>query len=54
LRGYLGFYLYAGREFYIAVYEQAAATCDLVLDGQLSADELTRQLVAAVENAHKE
>jgi len=51
LRGYLGFYLYAGREFYIAEYEQAAATCDLVLDGQLPADELAEQLVAAVEQA---
>jgi hypothetical protein len=54
LRGYLGFYLYALREFYIAVYERAAATCDLVLDGQLPADELARQLVAAVEKARKE
>jgi hypothetical protein len=54
LRGYLGFYLYALREFYIAEYELAAATCDLVLDGQLPADELARQLVAAVENTGKE
>ena len=54
LRGYLGFYLYALREFYITEYEQAAATCDLVLDGQLPADELARQLVAAVENTRKE
>jgi hypothetical protein len=54
LRGYLGFYLYALREFYIAEYEQAAATCDLVLDGQLPADELAGQLVAAVETARKE
>ena len=54
LHGYLGFYLYAGRELYIAVQEHAKATCDLVLDGQLPADKLARQLVAAVENARKE
>jgi len=54
LRGYLGFYLYAGRELYIAVQEQATATCDLVLDGQLPADELARQLVTAVKDARKE
>jgi hypothetical protein len=54
LRGYLGYYLYALREFYLDEYEQAAATCDLVLDGQLPADELAQQLVAAVKQAHKE
>jgi len=51
LHGYLEFYLYAGRDLYIAVQEQAKATCDLALDGQLPADELAKQLVAAVENA---
>jgi hypothetical protein len=54
LRGYLGYYLYALREFYIAEYEQAAATCDLVLDGKLPPDELAQQLVAAVRKARKE
>ena len=54
LRGYLGYYLYALREFYIAEYERAAATCDLVLDGQLPADELAQQLVAAVKTARKQ
>jgi hypothetical protein len=54
LRGYLGFYLHAGRELYIAVQEHARATSDLVLDGQLPADELARQLVAAVEEARCE
>lgn len=54
LRGYLGYYLYALREFYIAEYEQAAATCDLVLDGQLPPDELAQQLVTAVKKARKE
>lgn len=54
LRGYLGYYLYVLREFYIAVYEQAAATCDLVLDGTLTPDELAEQLVAAVKKARKE
>jgi hypothetical protein len=33
---------------------QAAATCDLLLDGQLPADELAQQLVAAVVAARKE
>ena len=54
LRGYLGFYLYAGRELYITVQEQATAACDLVLDGQLPVDELAKQLVVAVEHARSD
>jgi hypothetical protein len=54
LRGYLGYYLYALREFYMSVHKQAVATCDLVLDGQLPPAELARELVSAVKNARKE
>jgi hypothetical protein len=54
LRGYLGYYLYALRDFYSTQYEQAAATSDLVLDGQLPADDLAQQLVAAVKKTRQE
>lgn len=50
LSEYLHNYLDDGfREVYTAVQEQAKATCDLVLDGCLPADELAKQLVAAVK-----
>jgi uridine kinase len=52
LQGFLGHYLRASRRLYIAVQEQAIVSCDLVLDGELSADELAAQLVAAVKSAH--
>jgi len=49
VRNFLGHYLRTGRELYTTVQEQAKASCDLVLDGQLPVDELARQLVAAVK-----
>ena len=49
VRNFLGHYLRAGRALYNAVQEQAKASCDLVLDGQLPADELAKQLVVAVK-----
>ena len=50
LKDYLSGYLDAGRDLYIAVQEQAKESCDLVLDGSLSVDELAQQLVTAVED----
>ena len=41
-------YLDVSRSVYIAVQEQVAADCDLVLDGRLPPDELAEQLVEAV------
>ena len=52
LRTYFDWYLHTGRDFYIAIQEQAQATCDLVLDGQLRVDELAQQLVSAVRMVH--
>ena len=49
LEGYLSGYLDAGRDLYIVVQERAKETCDLVLDGCLSVDELSQQIAAAVE-----
>jgi uridine kinase len=49
LKDYLNGYLDAGRDLYIAVQERAKENCDLVLDGSLSVDELSQQLVTAVE-----
>jgi uridine kinase len=46
--GYLQYYLDIGRDLYRAIHEQAIATCDLVLDGQLPVDELAAQLVTTV------
>ncbi len=58
VEGLLGFvtgellsYLDASRAVYIAVQEQVAADCDLVLDGRLPADELAEQLAGAVKQA---
>ena len=48
ITGELRSYLDASRAVYIAVQEQVAADCDLVLDGRLPADELAAQLVEAV------
>ena len=48
LTGELRSYLDVSRAVYIAVQEQVAADCDLVLDGRLPADELAEQLVGAV------
>ena len=48
LKDYLNEYLVAGRETYVAVRERAKESCDLVLDGSLSVDDLAQQLVAAV------
>ena len=47
--GYLQYYLDIGRDLYSAIYEQGIATCDLVLDGRLPADELATQLVTTVK-----
>ena len=44
-------YLDVSRSVYMAVQEQVAADCDLVLDGRLPADELAEQLVGAVRRA---
>ncbi len=44
-------YLDVSRSVYIAVQEQVAADCDLVLDGRLPPDELADQLVGAVHRA---
>ena len=59
VEGLLGFvtgelrsYLDVSRAVYIAVQEQVAADCDLVLDGRLPADELAAQLVEAVRLAN--
>ena len=49
LEGYLSGYLDAGRDLYIVVQERAKETCDLVIDGCLSVDELSQQIAAAVE-----
>ena len=50
LKNSLNEYLCAGRDVYIAVQKQAKENCDLVLDGFLSVDELTQQLVSAVKD----
>jgi uridine kinase len=50
LKEYLSGYLDALRGVYIAVQERAKENCDLVLDGTLPVDELSRQLVTAVED----
>ncbi len=44
-------YLDVSRSVYIAVQEQVAADCELVLDGRLPPDELAEQLVNAVRRA---
>ena len=49
--GELRSYLDVSRAVYIAVREQVAADCDLILDGRLPADELAEQLVGAVRQA---
>jgi hypothetical protein len=51
LTGELRSYLDASRAVYIAVQEQVAADCDLILDGRLPPDELAEQLVSAVREA---
>ncbi len=51
LTGELQGYLDASRAVYIAVQEQVAADCDLILDGRLPPDELAEQLVSAVREA---
>jgi hypothetical protein len=48
LKDYLSEYLDAGRDTYIAIQARARESCDLVLDGCLSVDDLAQQLVAAV------
>ncbi len=45
-------YLDVSRSVYIAVQDQVAADCDLILDGRLPAEELAEQLVEAVRLAH--
>ena len=44
-------YLDVSRSVYMAVQEQVAADCDLILDGRLPADELAEHLVGAVREA---
>ncbi len=44
-------YLDVSRSIYIAVQEQVAADCDLILDGRLPPGELAEQLVEAVREA---
>ena len=51
VRDQLRSYLAVSRSVYMAVQEQVAADCDLVLDGRLPADELAEQLVGAVRRA---
>ena len=51
LTGELQGYLDVSRAVYIAVQEQVAADCDLMLDGRLPADELAEQLVEAAKQA---
>lgn len=51
VRGYLGSYLRTGRTLYDVIQEQAKASCDLLLDGERPADDLAKELVAAVKNA---
>jgi len=51
VRDQLRSYLDVSRSVYMAVQEQVAADCDLVLDGRLPADELAEQLVGAVRRA---
>jgi len=50
-REYVRDYLDVSRSIYIAVQEQVAAECDLILDGRLPADELAEQLVGTVRLA---
>ena len=47
-RDFVRDYLDVSRAVYIAVQEQVAADCDLILDGRLPPDELAEQLVEAV------
>ncbi len=53
LTGELQGYLDESRAVYIAVQEQVAADCDLILDGRLPADELAEQLVGNVRQARQ-
>ena len=46
-------YLDVSRSIYIAVQEQVAADCDLILDGQLPPDELAEQLSVAARQARE-
>ena len=48
ITGELRSYLDVSRAVYIAVQEQVAADCNLILDGRLPRDELAEQLVKAV------
>ncbi len=50
-RDFVRDYLDVSRAVYIAVQDQVAADCDLILDGRLPPDELAEQLVSAVHRA---
>lgn len=50
MKGFLEGYLFVARDIYIAVIDQAKASCDLVLDGTRTPDELAQELVAAVKD----
>ena len=53
LRDQLRGYLDVSRSVYMAVQEQVAANCDLILDGRLPADALAEQRVGAVRQARQ-
>lgn len=54
LRDYLHGYLNATRDLYISVQEAAKVSCDIVLDGALSVDEMTQALVSAVKGRQRD
>ena len=53
LRDQLRGYLDVSRSVYMAVQDQVAVDCDLILDGGLPADELAEQLVGVVRQARQ-